>query len=94
MSAYVIARIEVTDPERYAIYAAQTVDLAQQFGGEFLVKAGPLVQLEGSGPERHVVIRFPDRAAAQRFYDSPEYGKILPIALSASRRDLVIVEGV
>ncbi|WP_316013209.1 DUF1330 domain-containing protein [Roseobacter sp. HKCCA0434] len=94
MSAYIIARIEVTDAEAYAKYASQTVALAEKFGGEFLVKAGAMVQKEGSGPQRHVVIRFSDRAAAERFYDSAEYREILPIALSASARDLVIVEGV
>ena len=94
MSAYIIARIEVTDQEAYMKYASQTVALAEKFGGEFLVKAGAMTQLEGAGPERHVVIRFPDRPAAERFYGSDEYAKILPIALSASRRDLVIVDGV
>lgn len=94
MSAYVIARIRVTDPEGYAKYAAQTVALAQQFGGEFLVKGGPMIQKEGSGPDRHVVIRFPSVTDAERFYGSDEYAKILPIALAASERDLVIVEGV
>ncbi len=94
MSAYVIARIRVTDPESYAKYASQTVALAEQFGGKFLVKAGPMIQKEGSGPDRHVVIRFPSVADAERFYGSGEYAKILPIALAASERDLVIVEGV
>lgn len=94
MSAYIIARIEVTDAEEYLKYASQTVALAEKFGGEFLVKAGAMTQKEGSGPSRHVVIRFADRAAAERFYDSAEYRDILPIALGASTRDLVIVEGV
>lgn len=94
MPAYMIARIEVTDPEDYATYARQTVALAERFGGRFLVKGGPMTQLEGAGPERHVVVEFPDRAAAEAWYASPEYQAILPVALRASRRDLVIVEGV
>lgn len=94
MSVYILARIEVTDAEAYANYASQTFALAEKFGGEFLVKAGAMTQMEGTGPERHVVIRFPDRAAAERFYASEEYAEILPIAMAASKRDLVIVEGV
>jgi len=93
MSAYIIARIEVTDPEAYGRYAAQTVALAERFGGRFLVKGGAMVQLEGDGPDRHVVIAFPDRESAERFYKSDEYQAILPIARGAARRDLVIVEG-
>lgn len=94
MTAYVIARIEVSDPEVYARYAGQTVALAERHGGRFLVKGGAVSWLEGSGPSRHVVIAFPDAAAARAFYGSPDYQAILPLALRSSRRDLVIVEGV
>ncbi len=93
MSAYIIARIDVTNLEAYKEYAAQTPAVAESFGGRFLVKAGAFEQIEGSGPERHVVIEFPDKETAHRFYNSPEYQKILPIALNNSTRDLVIVEG-
>lgn len=93
MAAYIIARIEVTDLEAYKEYAAQTVAIAQSFGGKFLVKAGAFEQVEGSGPDRHVVIEMPDVAAAKAFYTSDAYQAILPIALKNSNRDLVIVEG-
>ncbi len=93
MSAYIIARIDVTDLDAYLEYAKQTVAIAESFGGRFLVKAGEYEQVEGDGPSRHVVIEMPDRATARKFYNSPEYQKILPIALANSNRDLVIVEG-
>lgn len=89
-----IARIDVTDPEEYAIYAGQTVALAERFGGRFLVKGGPQEVIEGEAPSRHVIVEFPSRAAAERWFNSPEYQRILPIALRASTRDVVIVEGV
>ncbi|MBY6005506.1 DUF1330 domain-containing protein [Salipiger bermudensis] len=94
MPAYLIARIDVTDPEEYAIYAGQTVALAEKFGGRFLVKGGPQEVVEGAAPSRHVIVEFPSRAAAERWFNSPEYQRILPIALRASKRDVVIVEGV
>ncbi len=94
MPAYIIARVEVTDPEEYQKYASQTVALAEKSGGRFLVKGGSMTQLEGDGPARHVVIEFPDRATAEAWYASDAYQAILPIALRSSRRDLVIVEGV
>ncbi|APX24583.1 MAG: DUF1330 domain-containing protein [Rhodobacteraceae bacterium] len=93
MTAYMIARIDVTDHEEYAIYAGQTVALAEKFGGRFLVKGGPQTVVEGEAPSRHVVIEFPSRAAAMRWFESPEYQRILPFALRASKRDIVIVEG-
>lgn len=93
MAAYIIARIEVTNLAAYKEYAAKTPAIAESFGGKFLVKAGAFEQIEGSGPDRHVVIKMPDVATAKAFYASPEYQEILPIALNNSIRDLVIVEG-
>ena len=94
MTAYIIARIDVTDPDEYMKYASQTVALAEKAGGTFLVKGGAQTQVEGSSPDRHVVITFPTVAEAEAWYHSDEYQAILPIALRASNRDLVIVEGV
>ncbi|WP_370159628.1 DUF1330 domain-containing protein [Salipiger bermudensis] len=68
--------------------------LAEWFGGRFLVKGGPQEVIEGEAPSRHVIVEFPSRAAAERWFNSPEYQRILPIALRASTRDVVIVEGV
>ncbi|MBU2963301.1 DUF1330 domain-containing protein [Citreicella sp. C3M06] len=94
MSTYVIARIDVTDPEDYATYARQTMALAEKFGGRFLVKGGPQTVVEGEAPSRHVLLEFPSLTAARTWYDSAEYQRILPIATRSSKRDLVIVEGV
>ena len=94
MSAYIIARINVTDPDDYQAYASQTVALAETFGGRFLVKGGAQTQLEGNSPDRHVIIEFPDRETALSWYNSDAYRRILPIALSSSDRDIVVVDGV
>jgi uncharacterized protein (DUF1330 family) len=94
MTAYLMGRITVTDPEAYQDYARQTVALAARYGGRFLVKGGPQSVLEGDAPERHVIIEFPDRQAALDWYNSADYRAILPLAQSASRRDIVIVDGV
>lgn len=94
MSAYIIAQITVTEPEDYASYASQTVALAERFGGRFLVKGGEQTALEGNSPDRHVIIEFPDRETALAWYNSPEYRRILPIALSSSQRDIVVVDGI
>lgn len=94
MTAYIIARIAVTDMETYKTYASQTVALAEKAGGRFLVKGGAQTQLEGNSPDRHVVIAFPDRRAALDWYNSAAYQAILPIALQGSERDIVVVDGI
>ena len=94
MTAYIIARIDVTDPQDYMTYASQTVALAEKAGGRFLVKGGEQETVEGEARSRQVLIEFPDRAAAIAWYNSAEYQEILPIALRASVRDIVVVDGV
>lgn len=93
MTAYLIGRITVTDPQAYQEYARQTVALAERYGGRFLVKGGSPTVLEGDAPDRHVIIEFPDRQTALDWYNSAKYREILPLAQGASRRDIVIVDG-
>jgi uncharacterized protein (DUF1330 family) len=90
---YVIARIDVTDPERYALYTAETPRLAARHGGRFIVRGGRHEAREGPARARNVVIEFPDFDAARAFYDDPDYQAILPHALAGSERELVLVEG-
>ena len=95
MSAYVIARIKVNDPDDYMTYAAQTVALAEKAGGRFLVKGGDYVMLEQDDPGvRLVVVEFDTRQQALDWYNSTEYQEILPIALRSSTREALIVDGI
>lgn len=82
MSACIIGRITVNDPQDYRAYATRTVALAENFGGRFLVKGGARVVVEGNCP---------DREAMLAVCNSGAYRQILPLALSSRRRDPVIV---
>ena len=56
---------------------------------------GGATQLVEGGPEpkRVVILEFSDTAAVKRWYDSPEYQKILPLRLANSTGRAFIVEG-
>ena len=97
MAVYLIADIgEIHDQATYDRYRAQTPGVIGKFGGRFIVRGGKTETVEGDWrPGRLVVIEFPDMPTARRFYDSPEYRKILPLRLNASRGGKVLfVEGV
>lgn len=94
MPAYFIVEIEITDPEAYKRYTARTPDIIAKYGGRFLVRGGNGEAIEGAPPARIVVIEFADRAAAKRFYDSPDYQEILKIRHSASKGRMMLVDGV
>ncbi len=94
MTAYVIAQLTVSDPEGFEAYRKAAEPVAEAYGGRFLVKGSTLSALEGA-PDRPsvLVVEFPDIAAAQRFYDSPEYRAILPMRLNSSEGSVIVVEG-
>jgi uncharacterized protein (DUF1330 family) len=48
----------------------------------------------GPEPKRIVILEFADKAAFKRWYDPPEYQKILPGRLDNSTARAFVVEGV
>ena len=96
MAAYVIADVEIADPESYKAYSARVPESIARHGGRFLARGGAVEHLEGDWqPQRLVVIEFPDLAAVRAWYDSEEYRELVPIRQGASRRGaLAAVEGV
>ncbi len=95
MTAYLIAEVEIHDPETYARYRARTPELVARHGGRFLVRGGTAELLEGEvPPTRVVVIAFEDMEAARRFHRSPEYREIAALRRKAARSRMILVEGV
>ena len=94
MAAYVIASIDVTDPDLYAEYRAQVPATIEQYGGRFVVRGGELTVLEGDwNPSRLVILEFPDLEAARLWYDSPEYQEAKRLREGAAKLRMVAVQG-
>ncbi|MEP1967997.1 MAG: DUF1330 domain-containing protein [Litoreibacter sp.] len=87
-----IAHVKVTDPERYAKYAAGATGAIAEHDGVFLARNGAYEQLEGNDRARNVVVRFPSLQRAHECYYSDSYQAALKHATGAAERDLVIVE--
>src|SRR3954470_13746227 len=95
MPAYVVAHVEVTDPDRYADYRAMVLGTITAFGGRFLVRGPKPEVLEGSwDPKRLVIVEFPDADHARRWWSSPEYAGPKAIRQATSIGTLVLLEGV
>ncbi|MGF1628880.1 MAG: DUF1330 domain-containing protein [Kiloniellaceae bacterium] len=94
MTAYVIAQLTITDPEGFETYRQAVSPVVAAHGGRYLVRGGAIASLEGDlGTPRIIVLEFPDMAAAEGFYNSPEYRAILPLRLNTATGSVVIVEG-
>jgi uncharacterized protein (DUF1330 family) len=94
MAAYLIARIEVTNPERYQQYVQRTPGIVRQYGGRFIVRGGEILTLEGPNETRRmVVLEFPSLAQAKTFYESPEYQQVKNLRLESSTAEFIVVQG-
>lgn len=94
-AAYLIGQIEVKDAAKYEEYRKQVPATVTKFGGEYLVRGGTIVKLEGqSPPGRTVILRFPSLEQAKAWYDSPDYSGPKSIRQSASIGNVILVEGV
>jgi uncharacterized protein (DUF1330 family) len=94
MAAYVIATIQVTDPEAYPDYTKLSGPAIARYGGRFVVRGGPLEVLEGSlEADRVVVIGFDTKEQAMMWWNSPEYEAAKSLRRRASTGTFVLVEG-
>lgn len=95
MAAYMIARINVNDWDKYNEYMKVTPGIIAKFGGRFIVRGGETVTLEGPEEKwRIVVVEFPDLEKAKEFYHSPEYTAAKKIREGAALAQFVAISGV
>jgi len=95
MAAYVLAEIEITNPEGYKAYTALVPATIEQYGGKFLHRGGGVHVFEGEWPQRRrVIIEFPSKERALEWYNSPEYAKPLALRKANSNGRLLLLDGV
>jgi uncharacterized protein (DUF1330 family) len=78
MPAYLIVTAKIHDRARFIEgYGKAAAELTARMGGRYIVRAPGLKVWEGEGPEGAsvVVSEWPDMAALERFWHSPEYAE-------------------
>jgi uncharacterized protein (DUF1330 family) len=94
MPAYVIARVQVTDWERYREYMKHTPQTISQFGGRFIARGGETVSLEGPAETyRVVILEFPSLQQAKAWYHSDEYQALKTMRAGAATASFLAVDG-
>ena len=91
--AYIVASINVTDPDGYQAYVAGAVKVSKATGGRLLVSGGRTEAIEGTLHNRIVVIEF-DSIAAARAAAAGYTALRATRGTSAPDYNSVIVEGV
>ncbi|GAC1529431.1 MAG: DUF1330 domain-containing protein [Acidimicrobiales bacterium] len=95
MPAFVLAEIDVVDPDAYESYKALASASVTAFGGAYRVRGGAVEVFEGEAPTgRVVVLEFPDMEAARAWYYSDGYQAAAAIRQAASRGRMFLIDGV
>jgi uncharacterized protein (DUF1330 family) len=77
MTVYIINNMTIHDREEYKTYLRGFMPIFQQYGGSVLAAEDAPQPKEGSWPyHRTILLSFPDREAAERWAQSPEYQAI------------------
>lgn len=89
-NAYVIGHITVKEAEKWDAYRSGVPATLAPWGAELVLRGRNARVLAGEHAHTDVVvIRFPDRAAADGWHASPAYQALLPLRQSAA--DVVLV---
>ena len=91
---YVISRVDITNPDAYARYAASATKAIADHGGKPLARGGRTEALEGKARARNVVLEFGSYDAARRYFHSEQYQTARALREGAAEIEMVLVEGV
>lgn len=93
MAAYMICTMNIHDPETFRKYSDNTPKTLQKYGGRFLTRGDRVTTPEGETfGERLVILEFPDRAAAEAWYNDPEYQRLSEYRRAASTNCRMILQ--
>ncbi len=90
---YVVVTIKkILDIEAFRDYATRVAPIIERYGGKYVaVDKTPDVRA-GEWPfVRTVIVAYPNHAAAQSWYGSPEYQQIIPIRVRAIDANIAMV---
>ena len=94
MSCFFIAQINIHDEEGYRNYQEVFDEVLSKYNGKVEAVDDNVEVLEGKWPfRRTMVITFPDKAEARRWYDSEEHQQLIKPRRRASHSNIILVEG-
>ena len=90
MTAHYVGIIQIRDHTRWVEYVGQVGATIAQYGGEILLRG--VRPDDPSEAQRVVVLRFADVTSAQRWFNSPEYQRLIPIREAAADVTLLLYQ--
>ncbi|AXS79971.1 DUF1330 domain-containing protein [Dechloromonas sp. HYN0024] len=90
ITTYVIGHITIKDADQWASYRSQVPATLAPWQAELVFRGEKLAVL--GGEHRHsdtVVIRFPNAASANGWFNSAAYQALIPLRMAAAEVDLI-----
>lgn len=95
MPAYMIIACKIHERDKFVSgYGKAVPSLVEKFGGEYLIVAPGAELLEGTldGYGSVAISKWPDKAAARRFWDSDEYAAAKKTRAGLADAEVILVE--
>jgi len=95
MKYYFVAEIDITDQSWVPEYIQNVTGMVERHGGRYLTRSSNIQKMEGerTAPGLFVIIEWPSKEAAERFYDSDEYKPYRVNRLTGAKNETVLVTG-
>ncbi len=95
MPAYMIVTAKIADRDAFlGGYGMAAAKLVEQFGGKYVLRGPGALLLEGDFGEgaSMVISEWPDKAAAQAFWNSPEYAEAKKLRAGIADCQVLLIE--
>ena len=93
---FMLVDVDIHNIEEYKKYLEKVKPIVEKFGGKYLIKGGKIEAKETDlwKPKRIVLVKFPNKSSALRWYNSEEYRALKHLRLNNASSNILFIEGV
>ena len=88
--------VDIHNIDEYKKYLEKVKPMVEKFGGKYLIKGGKIDAKETDlwKPKRIVLVKFPNKSSALKWYNSEEYRALKHLRLNNASSNILFIEGV
>ena len=93
---FLLVDVDIHNIDEYKKYLEQVKPMVEKFGGKYLIKGGKIDAKETDlwKPKRIVLVKFPNKSSALKWYNSEEYRALKHLRLNNASSNILFIEGV
>ena len=93
MAVYLVTSCDITDPEKYALYAPNVMPILQKHGAEIVAADKNAITVDGEQRDLTVIMKFPTSEALTELISDPDYAPWMEIRLASTTNRATIIVG-